>query len=147
MTDVRNLNLLNRLVGYNLRRASAAFLADYAAHLGPGALRPTQLAILACLQAEERTTASVLGRLLSIKKANLTPLIAELERAGLIATAEIQADRRSKSLCLTALGREKLAEAERKILEHERRLLASFSPSEKAALLALLGRLWAPAAN
>ena len=56
-------------------------------------------------------TSSEIGKVLDIQRANMVPLLARLEAAGLIAREPI--DRKSQAILLTARGRPGLAKSRR----------------------------------
>ena len=135
------------LIGYQLRRASAAFMADFIGALGDAQLRPTQYAILSLIGDNPAVSQSALSRALAIKKANLVALIAELERRNLVVRTTDAVDRRVQALSLTADGCALLADWRAKVAAHERAMLHGFSDAERDTLLALLTRLWKPRAD
>ena len=81
------------------------------------------------------------GALLGIKRANIGPLLEELEKRGLIRREASVADRRSQALYLTEPGRDLLAELHRREAGHEALIATHMTGDERMLLLDLLGRV------
>ena len=94
---------LDDLLGYRLRRASMATMADLLDVLRPLGLSAGEASFLILVGANPGCRQSDVGRALDIKRANLTPLVARMKARGLVADAPI--DGRSRSLTLTREGR------------------------------------------
>ena len=130
-------------LGYMLRRASSAMMADLGAALGEIGLRPVEGTILILVAANPGCIQSDLGRALGIKRANMVPLIAALARRGLIEKAPV--DGRSLALSLTREGEEMRARADTIINAHEARFAALLGGSDQPALRAALAAIAAHA--
>ncbi len=131
---------LSRLPGYALRRAASAMIAELAGRLSEIGLRHTDASALLLIEANEDVTASALGRMLDIQRANMVPLVGRLEAAGLIEREPI--DGKSHSLRLTARGHARLAEARAIIDQFEGELLGRIPAEHRAHLLPALNALW-----
>jgi DNA-binding MarR family transcriptional regulator len=145
--DKVKIGALAPLVGYHLRRSSSAFFVDFTAAMEGTGLRQVTFAILAVVAANPGTNQGTIGRLLSIKRANMVALINELVDKGLLDREVDRRDRRAFLLSLTPAGQAALADAGRRIDVHEQRMLADFSPGERAILLELLTRIGRRAAT
>ena len=113
---------LEKRLGYLLRRASAANMAELGAALAPLDLRPAEASILLAIDANPGCTQSDVGRLLGIQRANMAPLISALARRNLISKARI--DGRTQSLALTPEGAEMAERADRAMAASDREILA-----------------------
>jgi DNA-binding MarR family transcriptional regulator len=134
-------NPLRSLAGYHLRRASAAAMDELSRELAGLDLRPTEASVLLLVGANPMIKPVEVGRELGIQRANMTPLVAALERRGLLAREAV--DGRSQGLTLTEDGRV-ACEAAHSLMElHDRRLLSRLDASGMAVAPALLARLWA----
>lgn len=131
---------LLELPGYSLRRAAAAMMAEFAARIEPLGLRIADVSALLVIAANPRVTASQLGRMLDIQRANMVPLIARLESAGLIARRPL--DGKSHSLGLTVDGEAKLAEARRVIAAFEGWLVDKVPAEHRDHFKPALDALW-----
>ena len=131
---------LTRLPGYALRRAANAMIAELASRLSEIGLRHTDASALILIDANSDVTASALGRLLDIQRANMVPLVGRLEAAGLIERKPL--DGKSHSLELTDKGHRRLSEAKAIIEQFEGELLARVPAEHRAHLLPALNALW-----
>lgn len=132
---------LEDLLGYWLRRASTAMMADLGTSLAPANLRPTEATILILIRANPGLTQSDIGRVLGIARANMAPLMGGLLKRGFIQKSRV--DGRSQSLALTELGIDKVCVAQTIIDAHEARfregLDVALLPDMIAALRTLAG--------
>jgi len=101
-------NALAELPGYALRRAASVMMAELAERLATVDLRISEATVLLLVGERRDLTSSEIGRILDIQRANMVPLLARLEAAGLIRREPI--DRKSQAILLTAAGFERLAQ-------------------------------------
>jgi len=128
------------LLGYHLRRVSVQSMADFSTALARLELRPAEASVLFVIGANPQVTQSQIGRMLGIKRANMTPLVASLARRGLLrATPK---DGRSQGLALTAKGTTLARKARAAADQHDRRFFGALSTEERRALLGQLRALW-----
>ena len=131
---------LLRLTGYVLRRASTATLAELSQRLAPMDLRPIDAALLVLLDAAPRVTHSEAAETLGLRRPNLVPIVAGLERRGLIERKKI--DFRSEGLALTEQGSTLLGKALQVIELHEERLIQRVPEKLRPMVLPILMALW-----
>ena len=131
---------LSVLPGYALRRAASASMARFAAQLEPLGLRIADLSAIMLVAANHGITASQLGRLLDIQRANMVPLVARLEDAGLIERRPL--DGKSHSLHLTAAGADRLARARVVVDQFEQDLMERVPAAGRAHFKPALDALW-----
>ena len=131
---------LKDLLGYSLRRASAAAMQKLAQRLSDLQLRPTEASVLLFIEANPNITQSEIGRQLDIAGANMAPLIARLAQRELVEREPV--DGRSHGLRLTEAGRALSLRARKVMKSHEDMLLERIPPSQRAQFLALLRKLW-----
>jgi len=141
-SDPHSLHPLDNLLGYHLRRASVAMMADFGKRLQAIKLRPTEATILLLIETNPGCIQSDIGRILGIQRANMVPMIAALEKAGLIARSAM--DGRSHALHLTEQGEETLQAAKTIIDAHENYFQSMFSADENKALLTSIHRISKP---
>lgn len=130
------------LPGYTLRRAANAMMADLSARLAPLELRVTDASVLILIDAQSGSTASGIGRILDIQRANMVPLLNRLESAGLVRRVPI--DRKSFSLELTPEGASRLAKARAIMARFETDLLDRIPREHRSHLVPALNALWQP---
>jgi DNA-binding MarR family transcriptional regulator len=131
---------LDDLMGYNLRRAHGVQKQRFAAVFGPLGIRPVTLSVLGTLYDNPGITQADLGKSLNIKRANMAPLMSELEGRGFIARRPSAKDRRAQVVTLTPAGTKFTV----KVLELHRRLEDDLARAlglrERDELLKLLKR-------
>ncbi|QND63618.1 MarR family transcriptional regulator [Mesorhizobium loti] len=135
-------DMLDAQVGYNLRRASALALNDFAVEMTDAALRPVTYGMLALIDEKPGIRAAELCRLLGMKSANMAPLLAELEERGLVERDDHAGDKRVQMLALTQAAREAMQGWRQQVRRHEDRFLHRLTKKERAALLRLLRLIW-----
>jgi len=138
---------LGGLLGYHLRRASAAVMTDFSNELSGVALRPVQFAILSLIADNDGTSQTELCRELNVQKTNMVPLVAELERRGLLARKAAPSDRRVQLLTLTGRAHREMPAWRALVARHEERFFGPLTAPERAQLLTLLDKLWAAEEN
>jgi DNA-binding MarR family transcriptional regulator len=131
---------LRDLPGYSLRRAAAAAMGDFAARIEPLGLRVSELSALLLIDANPGITASRIGRALDIQRANMVPLIARIEKSGLVLREPI--DGKSHGLRLTKAGSQKLDQARSIIEAFEADLVARVPQEHRAHFKPALDALW-----
>jgi DNA-binding MarR family transcriptional regulator len=133
---------LDAQIGYNLRRASALALNHFAVEMADAALRPVTYGMLALIDERPGISAAELCRLLGMKSANMTPLLAELEERGLVERDDHAQDKRVRVLALTKAARDAMPGWRQQVRRHEDRFLHKLTSKERATLLRLLRLIW-----
>lgn len=133
---------LGELIGYNLRRASAFALNDFVVEFADIGLRPVTYGMLSTIAEHPGITATELCRRLGMKRANMVPLINEMEDQGLVERVAHEEDRRSQLLFLTTSAKTAMPRIRARIRRHEDRFLHRLTEAEQAVLLDLLQRIW-----
>jgi DNA-binding MarR family transcriptional regulator len=131
---------LDDVTGYNLRRAHGVQKQRFAAVFGPLGIRPVTLTALGTIYDNPGITQADLGKQLNIKRANMVPVMAELEGRGLITRRPSDTDRRAHVVALTPAGLKltvKLLELHRRLEED---LVKALGQRERDQLLQLLKR-------
>lgn len=137
-----SLNQLNDVIGYHLRRASMLDLKGVAKVLDPIGVRPVSLSVMRCIVERPGVSSAEICRKLSLQRANIVPLLAELEQRGLFLRETDPSDHRVQRLRATRKGEDE-AEAWMKLVSvHEEKMLRGFSQEERAELRRLLAKLW-----
>ncbi|MBC2669570.1 MarR family winged helix-turn-helix transcriptional regulator [Novosphingobium piscinae] len=129
------------LPGYLLRRAANSMMAELGTRLNAHELRISEATVLLLINDRTDLTSAEIGKLLEIQRANMVPLLARLETAGLIHRVPI--NRKSQAIVLTPHGRTRLDEVRAVTQKFEADLLeripAQHRPHLVPALQALLG--------
>lgn len=140
-SDTISLGMLEGLIGYHLRRASAVFRTDFARAMEDIGIGQVPLAVLSVIAANPGVNQGAVGQILGIKRANMVGLINELVDRALVTRKTSTSDRRAFELTVTPAGKALLDDSQRRIEAHERRMLHSFSDGERQILLELLERI------
>ena len=138
-----DLDVLPRLLGFNLRRAHQSCWRQYAAAMGEQQLRPGLFGLLVLVAANPGIAQIELGTHLGIDKASIVGLLDRLEKAGLLARRRSTSDRRRQGVFPTARGGEALGSMLAEIRTVERRIAGRFTRAEFGQLLDFLRRLHA----
>ncbi|WP_214470068.1 MarR family transcriptional regulator [Mesorhizobium sp. dw_380] len=140
--DAMSDDALDAQIGYNLKRASAFALNDFAIELADVDLRPVTYGMLALIDERPGIRAAELCRRLGMKSANMAPLLAELEERGLVERDDHAEDKRVRVLTLTQAAREAMPPWRQQVRRHEDRFLQRLTKKERAMLLRLLRLIW-----
>ncbi len=136
--------MLPGLLGYQLRVAQLAVFRDFEAGMKGLGISPGRVGVLELVQANPGLSQSRLARAVGLDRSSLVPVLDGLERRGLLERGP-GPDRRSNALRLTAAGKRFLEKVTRRVHEHEARMTAPLSATERRQLIALLARLTGPA--
>jgi DNA-binding MarR family transcriptional regulator len=130
--------VFRELVGYNLRRAHAIQRKRFADAFKAHNIRPVQLSMLGLIYKNPDLQPSELGRVLDIKRANIVPLIDELQERKLVERKQSSDDGRFRVLALTRKGQQ----LTRKLIDRhdalENDLARQLGPNNRKQLLKLL---------
>jgi len=129
---------LSALIGYRLRRAQQELFRDFAASIPD--LSPGRAGLLMLIEANPGLTQSRLAQAMALDRSTMVGVLDALETRGWIERRKGR-DRRTNGLWLTRAGRSLLGRVKRRIAQHEARVTARLTRSERAQLLALLTKL------
>jgi len=135
---------LEDLLGYNLRRAHGLQKQRFAAVFAAHGIRPPSLSALATIFDHPGITQTELGKKLHMKRANIVPLLAELEGRALVGRRTGSDDRRTQLVFLTPAGKKftkELLELHRQLEEDLARNLGLKERDQLVQLLKKFRRL------
>lgn len=138
--DAGLINPMPRSLGFLLRRASNAMVADLSKRLSPLDLTVTKASILLLIDLNPGITQIQISRILGVKRANMVPLITALDKQGLVDKTRV--DGRSQGLELSVLGKEVCTRAQKIIQSHEQKFAGKISPALHKAILDELFLIW-----
>jgi DNA-binding MarR family transcriptional regulator len=141
LTSLPDTAELESQVGYMLRRAQLAVFADFMASQQVPMTRPGQYGVLLVIRGNPGLTQTELSESLSIKRANLVPLLDQLEREGLVSRQPCPADRRVNRLHLKPAGERLLMRAREAQQDHEARITRLLGVEGRKRLLSALDTL------
>jgi len=136
-----NMGVLPQLMGYMLRQAQLLVYQDFHQHVTHVSIRPPQFSIMEIVNCNPGIRPSDVAGALGISRANLVPLVAELETLGWLMRQGDKKDGRAQALFTTSLGQEELEKLRVVILPHEDRLAERLGPVGRDILLKLLATL------
>lgn len=139
------LDILDDIVGYRLRRAQVVIYQDYVRTVGSLDIRPSQFAAMTIIGANPGLSQTTLAATMGIDRSGAVILIDALEGRGLASRIPSPTDRRTYAIMLTEAGEKTLAELKRRVTEHELRVTAQLSDAERIQLRELLRRIYTPA--
>ncbi len=131
---------LLELPGYLVRRASMGVLAELNERLAEFELRHTSFSLLQLIASNPGIKQTDAGRALEIKRANMVPLVAALEKRGLLIRKPI--DGRSQGIELTAAGKRLAKKAFGSVHAYEKELLERVPKNLRSAVIPVLTYLW-----
>lgn len=129
---------IERLLGYNLKRAYMIVRDDFRKQVEQSVLSPRAFSVLTLIAESSGQTQSEVARQLGIERSGLVAIIDDLEARGLAERRAVPGDRRAQALMATKAGHDFHAQILARVHAHERALLAALDPAEQAQLLTLL---------
>ena len=134
-------DVLDDLLGYNLRRAQVAmFLAFHEATRGQE-ITPPRFTALVIIGANPGLSQSTLGSVLGIARSGAMALADWMVERGLVERRRRPNDGRSWGLHLTAPGERSVQQMRRRVVQEDRRRARALSTRERGELLRLLAKL------
>jgi DNA-binding MarR family transcriptional regulator len=135
------MGLLPGLLGYHLRLAHIAVFQNFGRTVGETDITAPQLGTLLLVETNPGVSQSAIAEALRFDRSTLVQIVDRLEGRGLLKRETSTRDRRSHALTLTAAGARLLVTLKELVRVHETEIAASLSATERATLIALLGRL------
>ena len=139
--DAIDVGILSDLVGYHLRRATNAVVADFARALADTGIRQVLFGVLSVVERNPGINQGSVGKGLGIQRANMVALVNELVERGLVDRRVSTEDRRAFALSLTEEGKLAYADCLARIRAHEDDVLSGLDTRERNRLIALLSRI------
>ena len=136
-----DLGVLERLVGYKIRRLQLRIFQDFIETMAGHDIRPSQFSVLEVVGANPGLKQTQVSAALGIKRANLVGMLDALERRGLVERARGAADRRAHALHLTPAGTALKTRLDTLVLRHEEHFLSKIGAVDRRRLMTLLERM------
>jgi DNA-binding MarR family transcriptional regulator len=133
---------LRDMIGYHLKRASARDLLGANASLADLGLRTVAVSVLLTIAEQPGISAAEICRVLRLQRANIVPILMELELRQLFLRETDPDDNRIQRLFPTARGLEEVQAVLDRLKTHEDNLLAALSPAERDELRRMLALIW-----
>jgi DNA-binding MarR family transcriptional regulator len=128
--------------GYLLRRAASSRLAQLSRHLEPLGVGVTEASIIVLIDRNPDMSQAECGRMLSIQRTNLNPIMRRLINRGLIQS--IKGPGRAQLLRLTETGQSLVTRILAEFEAQEARIFAAVPEAWRPELVSLLRSLAAP---
>jgi DNA-binding MarR family transcriptional regulator len=132
---------LQNWVGFHLRMAQAASFQAFARRTQDTYLRPGRFATLMLIGRNPGISQTALSRANGRDKSTLTPVLADLERRGLIRRLRTRNDRRTYRLSLTPEGEKTLRKLTKFARLHDRNLDRVIGAKDRDRFLAVLRKI------
>jgi DNA-binding MarR family transcriptional regulator len=132
---------LSSVCGYNLHRATYRLATDFLRSLADTGMRPVLVSILSVVDENPGISQGAVGVTLGIARANIAPLMSELQTLNLLRRTRHKSDRRVFAIRLTNDGERVLNECKIRIRAHESRMLRNLTDAERQALIAVLNKI------
>ena len=132
---------METVIGYHLRRATVRALADFSKAMGDE-IKPVPFTVLNFIDGAPGITAAQIGRRSGLQRANLAPMLAELEGQGLIERRPDREDHRVHRLHVSADGAAALEGWRARVAAAEELTFAGLTQSERRTLRELLAKVW-----
>lgn len=126
--------LLQRFLGYRMKRAFNVVQADLAEALRPFDLRMTSYTALVLIMDNPGLSQSQLAAVMDIERPNLVVLVDELEGRDLIVRERVPTDRRTYALNVTLAGRRLCEKAMAAVERHEEQMFRGLSPEMRSTV-------------
>ncbi|WP_198968806.1 MarR family winged helix-turn-helix transcriptional regulator [Xylophilus sp. ASV27] len=133
---------LEKLAGYNVRRASLAVMDRFATHMQQHDLKVASYSVLSLIAHNPGITSRQLCATLAIQPPNLVGIINELDARGLLQRLPHPTDGRAVGLHLTKDGAALQARAEATVDAMEDEATQHLSAAERKTLIRLLQKIY-----
>jgi DNA-binding MarR family transcriptional regulator len=133
---------LDRLIGYNARRAALAVIGVFLERMKVYDLRPVDFSVLSLIMHNPGITSRQLCATLGILPPNLVGMINALEKRKVILRKPHPRDGRAVGLHVTAAGQKLMRDAERTAVKLETEVASRLSPGEARTLIRLLKKVY-----
>lgn len=133
--------MLDRLLGYHLRRAQTKVFQNFRQSLGHHGVTPGQVGILFLVGNNPGLSQSALARAVAVERASLAETLRYLVAQGWVQRRRADGDKRSNALFLSTAGGAFLDRLLPEIIAHERDASGNLTTRESERLVQLLKKL------
>ena len=141
VAEARDSGPLGRYLGSQLRLTHIAALDALEAAFAPHKSSPIRFALMDQVSERPGSTQATLADILDVDRTTLVPMIADMERKGLLRRQSSASDKRAVQVWLTEKGKKLLRELNPLAAAHERRLCGDLTEKEKLLLIDALRKL------
>jgi len=135
-----NFGVLDRLLGYKLRRAQLTFFNSFSAACSDLGVSPGLFGVLVVVKENPGLTQTAVAKALANDRSAMVGAVDKLEQMDLIERRPSKKDRRSYALFMTPYGLEFYEKLIKRVCDQEEGLYKLLNPGEKELLLSILDR-------
>lgn len=128
-------------LAYLLAQASHRISAEFHRQVNAAGLSVTEWRVLASLEGSAGETIGELAQLALTKQPTLSKVVQRMEADGLVARADVRADRRQTRVSITAKGHRLVERLCSQALQHQQVVLEPFGRERSAMLMEMLRAL------
>lgn len=132
---------LDRRPGHLIRRLQQIALALFTDQAREFGITPVQYAAIFAISNHPGMDQTALCHAIALDRSTIGDVVGRLEKKKLIKRLDDDADRRSKSLYVTPMGRRLIRDIEPAVAATQRLILAPLRSAERAAFMRMLKRL------
>lgn len=140
--DEVDSSFLEKLVGYNTRRASLAIIAVFVERMAAFGLRPVDFSVLSLVHHNPGITSRQVCNTLGILPPNLVAMVGDLEQRRLVRRERHKADGRAMSLYLTDQASDMIGTAQDTAQQLEIDATRGLTSTERQRLIQLLQKIY-----
>ncbi|PLC48675.1 MarR family transcriptional regulator [Pollutimonas subterranea] len=133
--------VLDKLVGYAIRRAQIRIYQDFLDALGHLAITPPRFSAMTIIQCNSAMKLTELASAMGIARSGAVEVVNSLEKLGYVTRTDSATDRRAFALALTENGKQAMHEITAAIEDHDARISARLTKDEQFELRRLLDLL------
>jgi len=133
--------MLDQRPGHLIRRLQQISLALFLDQARNFAITPVQYAAIFAIDNHPGMDQTALCNAIALDRSTIGDVVTRLEKKKLIKRVNGAADRRTKSLYITAAGRRLIGEIEPAVAATQRLILAPLKPAERGVFMRLLRQL------
>lgn len=139
-----DLDNLQDLIGYAIRRAQLAVFQSFKEKMGDLAITTAQFSVLRVVHDNPGLNQTALANALGVETPRMVLILDELEKRDLVARVASTMDRRSRAIYLTEEGGRMLTILEARAEEHDREMVERLRGDDREMLARMLRNLAAP---
>lgn len=139
--DPHNLEKLDERPGHLIRRLQQISFALFMDQARKFEITPVQYAAIFAISNHPGIDQTALCNIIAFDRSTIGDVVTRLEKKKLIKRLHDPADRRTKSLYITPLGRRLLRDIEPAVRSTQRLILAPLKPGERSAFMQMLKQL------
>ncbi|ADZ91841.1 MarR family winged helix-turn-helix transcriptional regulator [Marinomonas mediterranea] len=127
--------LLDKVVGYRLRRAQMNFFATFSEVFSDLGISPGLFAVIALVESNPGRTQTAIAQALGNDRSAMVAAVDKLEKMKIIERRPSKSDRRSYALYMTQTGNDFFKTASKRVMDHEKEMTSCLKDEKEVAWL------------